>query len=87
MQAESSEFSPEDLREWETDQRGKRFWQELRSMAAVRMSGIRQSIFKGEHNQAAILAGELNMAEEILQLIDIIIEEEKEEQEETSDAD
>ena len=75
----SEEFDAEDLRKWEADPRGAVFWQQIRRMANMRMEGIRSALLNNQVHQAQILSGELNMAEEILQLVDIIIQEENEE--------
>lgn len=74
-------FDPAELRAWETDPRGKRFWDALREMGNRRMSGIRKELKTGNHSQATHLAGELEAIDEVRQLVDIIIDEFRAEQE------
>lgn len=74
-------FDPAELRAWEKDPRGKRFWDSLREMGNRRMSGIRKELKTGNQHQATHLAGELEAIDEVLQLVPIIIEEYQAEQE------
>ncbi len=71
----NNEFSAEDLRDWQKDNRGEPFWEELRDMFANRISGLRTTSKKGESVNSAFLAGEIAMIEEVLQLPDVIIQE------------
>lgn len=74
----ADDFDAEELREWSRDKRGSAFWMELRRMANIRMDGLRQAMYQGEDHKAKILAGELNMIEEVLQVVDILIDDQKE---------
>lgn len=75
-------FDPAELRAWEKDPRGKRFWEAIREMGNRRMSGIRTALRAGnQHDVATHLAGELEAIDEVRQLVDIIIDEYRAEQE------
>jgi hypothetical protein len=75
-------FDPAELREWQKDPRGQRFWDALLEMGNKRMSGIRAALRAGnQHDQATHLAGELEAIDEVRQLVDIIIDEYRAEQE------
>ena len=71
------EFTPEDLREWQIDKRGARYWQELQEMANKRVNAVTTALDKLETERAIALNGELNGIREAMQLIDIIVDEEK----------
>ena len=81
MASNNDLFDPAELRAWENDPRGKRFWESLREMGNRRMSGIRKELKTGNHAQATHLAGELEAIDEVRQLVDIIIDEYRAEQE------
>ena len=70
-------FSPDDLIQWKKDSRGEPFWAELREMFANRVSGLRAAVRSGNHHEAALRSGELDLIEEVLQLPDVIIQEQK----------
>lgn len=74
-------FDPAELRAWENDPRGKRFWDDLREMGNRRMSGIRKELEGGNHSLATHLCGELKAIDEVRQLVDVIIDEYRAEQE------
>ena len=74
-------FDPAELRDWEKDPRGKRFWDALLEMGNRRMSGIRKELKTGNSSLATHLAGELEAIDEVRQLVDIIIDEYRAEQE------
>jgi hypothetical protein len=75
-------FDPAELRAWERDPRGQRYWEGLREMGNIRMSGVRKELEIGNTNKAIHLAGGLEAVDEARQLVDIIIEEHKKDQEE-----
>jgi hypothetical protein len=77
-QQDAPEFTPEDLREWQIDKRGARYWKELEEMANKRVNGISDRLNNNDTAQALILNGELNGIRECMQLVDIIIDENKE---------
>lgn len=70
-------FDPAELRAWEKDPRGQRFWNALREMGNVRMSGIRKELEAGNLYKATHLAGGLEAVDEARQLVDLVIEEHK----------
>jgi hypothetical protein len=75
-------FDPAELRAGQADPRGERFWDAIREMGNRRMSGIRAALKAGnQHDQATHLAGELEAIDEVRQLVDIIIDEYRAEQE------
>jgi ATP adenylyltransferase/5',5'''-P-1,P-4-tetraphosphate phosphorylase II len=76
-------FDPAELRAWQSDPRGKRFWDAVQEMGNLRMKGVRQALRTGnQHDQATHLAGELEAVDEIRQLVDIIIDEHRKDQDE-----
>ena len=72
------EFTPEDLREWQIDKRGARYLQELEEMANKRVNAVCAALDASDTQAALRLNGELNGIRECMQLIDIIIDENKE---------
>ena len=78
-----SEFDPQEFREWATDPKGEPFWDAVREMGNRRMTGIRNALKAGnQHDAATHLAGELEAIDEVRQLVDIIIDEFRAEQDE-----
>ena len=75
---EETEFTPEDLREWQIDKRGARYWQELEEMANKRVNAICSALDNMKTQEAIAMNGELNGIREAMQLVDIIVAEEKE---------
>lgn len=75
MALEEDLFDPAEFRAWESDPRGKRFWDAIREMGNGRMSAIRTALKAGSHDQATHFAGELEAIDEVRQLVDLIIEE------------
>ncbi len=78
-------FDPAELLAWEKDPRGERFWEALREMGNRRMTGIRRELKSGNQIQATHIAGELEAIDEVRQLVAIIIEEYRAEQEEEAE--
>ncbi len=82
MAREEDLFDPAEFRAWESDPRGERFWDAIREMGNVRMSAIRTALRTGnQYDRATHLAGELEAIDEVRQLVDLIIEEYRAEQE------
>lgn len=76
-------FDPAELRAWQNDPRGERFWEAILEMGNRRMTGIRTALRAGnQHDTATHLAGELEAIDEVRQLVDLIIDEHRAEQEE-----
>ncbi|HTG45204.1 MAG TPA: hypothetical protein VK633_11805 [Verrucomicrobiae bacterium] len=82
MASDEEPFDPAEFRAWEQDPRGRPFWDAIREMGNRRMSGIRTALKAGHHDQATHLAGELEGIDEVRQLVDLIIEEYRAEQDE-----
>lgn len=81
VQPDSDPFDPAELRAWERDPRGAPFWAALVEMGNRRMSGVRRELKVGQHNLATHLAGELEAIDEVRQLVDVIIQEYRDDQE------
>jgi hypothetical protein len=77
-------FDPAEFRAWQNDPRGQRFWDSLREMGNRRMSAIRSALKANDHNYATHMAGELEAIDEVRQLVDLIIEEYRAEQDDKS---
>lgn len=73
----SDKISPDDLISWKKDQRGEPFWAELRDMFASRVSGLRIAVRANNAHDAAMRAAELDLIEEVLQLPEVMIQEQK----------
>jgi len=74
-------FDPAELRAWASDPRGARFWEAVLEMGNKRMNGMRVALKTGnQHDAATHLAGELEAIDEVRQLVDIIIDEYRAEQ-------
>jgi hypothetical protein len=79
-------FDPAELKAWAADPRGARFWEAVVEMGNKRMSGIRLALKAGsQHDQATHLAGELEAIDEVRQLVDIIIDEFRAEQDDDAE--
>ena len=78
--SDEPEWTPEDLREWQIDKRGSRYWQELEEMANKRVQGITDALDAKDTQSAIQLNGELNGIKEAMQAVDLIIAEETEEE-------
>lgn len=74
-------FDPAELRDWEKDPRGERFWLELRKRGNAMMTAVRRSVAGNDLTGAAIYEGNLQAFEETLQLVDLIVREHREAQE------
>lgn len=75
-------FDPAEFRAWQGDPRGQRFWEAIQEMGNRRMTAIRTALRTGnQHDQATHFAGELEAIDEVRQLVDLIIEEYRAEQE------
>lgn len=75
-------FDPAELKAWAADPRGAPFWEAVLAMGNKRMSGVRTALKAGnQHDQATHLAGELEAIDEVRQLVDIIIDEYRADQE------
>lgn len=79
-QMELTEFSPEALRDWQRDPRGAYFWTELHELFAKGISEMRAASQKGDAVQTAYIAGKTDVVEEVLQLVDLIIDQKKEDE-------
>lgn len=87
MALEEDLFDPAEFRAWESDPRGKRFWESIRDMGNGRMSAIRTALKAGDqHDRATHLAGELEAIDEVRQLVDLIIEEYRAEERDKQEA-
>ena len=73
----AEKFSPDDLIQWKKDPRGEPFWEELRERFANRISGLRSAVRLGDNHTSAIHSGAIDLIEEVLQLPDVIIQEQK----------
>lgn len=73
------EFSIEDLRRWRQDPKGAPFWKAVEDRYAAGVHGMRQETRKGNLNEATYHAAQVDAAEEILQLVDVLIQEKVEE--------
>jgi hypothetical protein len=78
-------FDPAEFRAWQQDPRGKRFWDAIIDMGNLRMSGVRTALKSGNYLQATHLAGELEAIDEVRQLVDLIIDEYRGEEEDAKE--
>lgn len=70
-----SEWSTEDLRKWKDDPAGRPFWEALQQRFADGISYMRRAVEKGDLHEATKHATQVAAAEEILQLVDVLIDE------------
>ena len=73
--ANDTEFSSDDLRQWQRDPKGKAFWDAIQDRFSAGVSGMRLEVRKGNLNESIYHAAQVDAAEEILQLVDALIEE------------
>lgn len=75
----SEPFSTDDLRRWRDDPKGKAFWEAVSERFAHGVSGMRAEVRKGNLHEATKHGAQVDAAEEILQLVDVLIQEQVEE--------
>ncbi len=68
----------EELREWKGSPAGGVFWEAIKDRYSHAISQLRNAVRKGDWNQASYHLSQADAAEEILQLPDALIEEQRE---------
>ena len=70
-------FSTDDLKDWRKDPKGEPFWEAVKDNFARAISNLRNSVRNGDYNKAAYDASQADAAEEMLQLHEVLIKEQK----------
>lgn len=73
------DFSAEDLRQWQKNRQGEVFWEAIKNLFADRISKMRQEIREEKFTKAAQSEGFCEGMEEVLQLCDLLIADNKKE--------
>ena len=58
--ANDTEFSSDDLRQWQRDPKGKAFWDAIQDRFSAGVSGMRLEVRKGNLNEAIYHAAQLD---------------------------
>lgn len=73
----TEEFDAESLRAWQKDPRGQIFWEKCREMFTDAVSQIRHYSRNGDVGNTSYHSGWSDCIEEVIQLPDLIIQEQK----------